>query len=95
MRTVENKKIKKEKRNKARILKCGLHNFDCKEAVQREKYKQEKLGISLLLPPIAIRCRCKNCGGVMSLLYAMPYMEAVNHIRKIGKEKDNGEEKEV
>lgn len=31
----------------------------------------------------------------MSLLYAMPYMEAVNHIRKIGKEKDNVEEKEV
>ena len=31
----------------------------------------------------------------MSLLYAMPYMEAVNHIKKIGKEKENGHEKEV
>ena len=89
------KKNRKEMRNRLRILECGLHNFDCKEAIQREKCKQDKFGISLPIPPIAIRCRCKNCGGVMSLLYAMPYMEAVNHIKKIGKEKENGQEKEV
>lgn len=89
------KKNRKEMRNRSRILKCGLHNFDRKEALQREKCKQDKFGISIPIPLIAIRCRCKNCGGAMSLLYAMPYMEAVNHIKKIGKEKDNGQEKEV
>lgn len=73
---------KKEQRNKSRILGCKLHSFDCFEAIQREKARQEKYGVRLPLPPIAVRCRCKNCGGTMSLMYAAAYMEAVKHMSK-------------
>lgn len=69
-------------RNRARILSCKLHSFDCKGAIKREKEKEEKFGVCIPLPPIAIRCRCKNCGGTMSLMYAMPYMEALRHVKK-------------
>lgn len=72
----------KARRNKARILNCRLHSFDCPGAIEREKRKQEKWGVSIPLMPIAIRCRCKNCGGTMPLLYAAPYMEALNHAQR-------------
>lgn len=73
---------RKEQRNKARILSCKLHSFDCFEAIEREKAKQEKWGVSVPLLPISIRRSCKNCGGTMSLMYAAPYMEALKHVRK-------------
>lgn len=76
-------KIQKQRqRNKARILNCKLHSFDCRGAIEREKLKQEKWGVSTPLPAISIRCRCKNCGGTMSLMYAAPYMEALKHVEK-------------
>lgn len=73
---------KQRQRNKARILSCELHSFDCRGAIEREKAKQEKWGVSIPISPILIRCRCQNCGGTMSLMYAMPYMEALGHIQK-------------
>lgn len=79
----------KARRNKARITGCKLHSFDCAGAVEREKRKQEEWGVSMPIPPIAIKCRCKNCGGVMSLVYAAPYMEALKHARE-QEENDNG-----
>lgn len=80
----QDKLRKKEQRNKARILNCKLHSFDCYGAIQREKAKQDKYGVIVPLPPIAIRCRCKNCGGTMSLMYAGPYMDAVKHMNERG-----------
>lgn len=73
----------KSRRNKARLLNCRLHSFDCAGAAEREKRKQEKWGVAIPLPPIAIKCRCKNCGGVISLMYAAPYMEALKHVRTV------------
>lgn len=76
--------VEKERRNRARIKRCRLHSFDCSGALEREKEKQEKWGVSIPLFPIAIRCRCQNCGGTISLMYAMPYMEALKHVREQG-----------
>ncbi len=81
MRT-KKKMQKKEQQNRARINSCELHSFNCCEALKREKAKQEKWGVSIPILPITVRCRCKNCGGTMSLLYAAPYMDALNHIEK-------------
>jgi len=78
----------KWKRNKARILRCKLHDFDCRGAIKREKEKQEKSGVSIPTPPILIKCRCKNCGGTMSIMYAAPYMEALKHIQKQEEQRD-------
>ena len=74
----------RERRNRARVKGCRLHSFDCSGALEREKEKREKFGVSIPLFPIAIRCRCKNCGGTMSLMYAIPYMEALRHAHKQG-----------
>lgn len=76
------RETEKMRRNRARILSCKLHWFNCKGAIAREKAKQEKWGVSVPLPPIVIRCRCKNCGGTMSLMYAGPYMDALKHAQK-------------
>lgn len=73
---------KQYRRNRARILSCSLHSFDCLGAVKREEEKLKKWGVYLLIPPEAINCRCKNCGGTMSLLYAAAYMDAVKHMGK-------------
>lgn len=78
------KAAEKERRNRVRIKGCHLHSFDCSGALKREKEKWEKWGASIPVSPIAIRCRCKNCGGTMSLMYAMPYMEALGHVQKQG-----------
>ncbi|QUO22942.1 hypothetical protein KFE18_05030 [Clostridiaceae bacterium Marseille-Q4143] len=70
------------KRNEARISSCKLHSFDYKGAIEREREIQEKFGVIVPMLPMAIRCRCKNCGGTMSLMYAMPYMEALKHVKE-------------
>lgn len=64
-----------------------MHSFDCDAAIKREKAKQEKWGVSFPVPPIAIKCRCKNCGGTISVMYAAPYMDALKHVS----EKEDGE----
>lgn len=78
------KRHKRELRNKVKILSCKLHEFDCNRAIERECAKQKRNNIDMPIYPIAVRCRCKNCGGTMSLLYAMPYMEALKHTQQKG-----------
>lgn len=69
-------------RNAARIRSCRLHDFDWKKAIADYKARQEKLGVVLGVRPV-IMCRCKNCGGKISVLYAGAYMDAVEHMKAI------------
>lgn len=69
-------------RNAARIKSCKLHDFDWKKAIADHKARQEELGVILGVRPV-IMCRCKNCGGKISVLYAGAYMDAVEHMKKI------------
>lgn len=73
-------------RNYYRLKSCRLHDFHWKEdiAKQREVKKRidEKYGVIVNLP-WPIRCRCKNCGGVISVYYAAPYMDAVDSMNRL------------
>lgn len=79
----------KVRRNLLKINACTLHDFDWKQSIRKYQTwrieQQERYGVEAIYPisnPLTIRCRCKNCGGTMSVGYAAPYMDAVNHIKK-------------
>ncbi len=72
---------KRAVKNAARINGCPLHDFDWRGAIKAEKNRrlamQEETGI-ILNVRTPIYCRCKNCGGKISVLYAAAYMDGVN-----------------
>lgn len=79
----------KARRNMLKVKACTLHDFDWKQSIKNfqawKAKQQERYGVEIphfTGNPLIIRCRCKNCGGVMSVGYAAPYMDAVNHIKK-------------
>lgn len=79
----------KARRNLLKINACILHDFDWKQSIRKYQAwrieQQDKYGVEgtcFTGSPLTIRCRCKNCGGTMSVGYAAPYMDAVNHIKK-------------
>ena len=77
----------KARRNEARINSCKLHNFDWRKSLADAKERREKWAIETPMPVTMtgdIYCRCKNCGGRISVMYAAPYMEAVEHVKKLG-----------
>lgn len=74
-------KLEKQiRRNAARLKGCTIHEFDCRAALRRAKARraalEEETGVSLGLRPI-VWCRCKHCGGKLTLEYAIPYMDGV------------------
>jgi len=84
----------KTRRNNARINSCKLHNFNWKKSIadakeRRDKWPKEKPMPATMMADIY--CRCKNCGGRISVAYAGPYMEAVEHMKKLRKEGNGGE----
>ena len=80
------KLLKKTRRNDARINSCKLHSVDWKKSIVDAKERRDKWPEGKPMPATmtaGIFCRCKNCGGRISVMYAGPYMEAVEHIRKL------------
>lgn len=74
-------------KNRALINSCGLHDFAWKErmaaAIKRREALEQKTGVSIPFYPSMVKCRCKNCGGKVSAMYAGAYMDAVHHMRRI------------
>lgn len=74
-------------KNRALINSCGLHDFAWKErmaaAIKRREELEQKTGVSVPFYPSMVKCRCKNCGGKVSAMYAGAYMDAVHHMRRI------------
>lgn len=81
---MDNKAKRKFERNFARIKSCKCHNFDWKGDLKA--YRQRSKDVGVIIPVFEkfvlqmVRCRCKSCGGTMSLNYAAPYMDAIKHI---------------
>lgn len=64
-------------RNAARLACCEVHDFDWQDAARRakarKKAREDRYGVILGVREI-VWCRCKNCGGKISIDYAVPYM---------------------
>ena len=90
----EAKRAERLKRNIARLNSCALHEFqwrdDVKRAVERKRRMEEETGVSLGVR-VPIWCRCKNCGGKVSLQYAGGYMDAVKQMKKQSQQADEEE----
>lgn len=76
----------KVRRNEARLKSCKLHDFDWRAAIKRDRASREKWGVEVGIYSTVVTasgyCRCKNCGGKMPIMYAAPYMDAVEQMRK-------------
>ena len=74
-------------KNRTLLKSCVLHDFPWREsvaaAIERKKARELRTGVSVPLYLWQVQCRCKNCGGKISVRYAGPYMDAVHHMRRI------------
>lgn len=87
---------KKAMKNEAMVESCKLHDFDWKAAIKKEEERRKRWGVELgrLIVTNPGYCRCKNCGGKLPIMYAAPYMEAVEHMKRL-EEQNSGRADEI